>query len=135
MFTPFLEKQNHGWKNRAMAGKTEPWLEKQSHGWKNRTMAGKTEPWLGKQNHGWENRTMAGKTEPWLEKQNHGWRNRIMAGKTEPWLGILIVRCVFVFFCAFLWLILPKKKRQSRFPGTAANGLQLYVQMNVLLSI
>src|SRR5947208_3418928 len=64
-----------------MAVKTESWPGKQNHGWKNRIMAGKTESWLGKQNHGWENRTMAGKTESWLGKQNRGWENRTMAGK------------------------------------------------------
>ena len=58
-----------------------------------------------------------GKTESWLGKQNHGWENRTMAGETESWLGILIVRCVFVFFCAFLWLILPKKSGNPGFPG------------------
>ena len=51
-----------------------------------------------------------------------------MAGNFDRTLRVCVLLYLFV-------ANLAKKKRQSRFPGTAANGLQLYVQMNVLLSI
>src|SRR5438874_1029889 len=58
---------------------------------------------LRNRNSFWENGTRSGKTEPVLGKRNPFWENRTRSGKTE---------------------LVLKKKRQPRFPGTAAFGLQ-----------
>src|SRR5436190_789169 len=79
----------------------------------NGVLFGETESCLGKRNPVWENRALSGETESWLERPLEDSPQEPPRPSATPLnLGgefrMLIAHCVFVFSCAFLWLIFPQ---------------------------